>query len=96
MRKAGAAPSGRSARLVRRALVASQVAFAFMLLIGAGVLLASFQRVLAVDPGFKPDHVLTARVSPPASRYKGDPEVRTFTTRLLDRCARCRASSRQA
>jgi predicted permease len=77
--------SGRSARRVRRALVASQVAFAFMLLIGAGLLLASFERVLAVDPGFKPDHVLTARVTPPASRYQGDAEVRTFATRLLDR-----------
>ena len=77
--------SGRSARMVRRALVASQVAFAFMLLIGAGLLLASFERVLAVDPGFKPDHVLTARVTPPASRYQGDADVRTFATRLLDR-----------
>jgi predicted permease len=77
--------SGRTARMVRRALVASQVAFAFMLLIGAGLLLASFERVLAVDPGFKPDHVLTARVAPPASRYKGDAELRTFATRLLDR-----------
>ncbi len=77
--------SSRSARLVRRALVASQVAFAFMLLIGAGLLLASFKRVLAVDPGFKPDQVLTARVSPPTSRYKGDAEVRTFDTRLLER-----------
>jgi predicted permease len=77
--------SGRSARMVRRALVASQVAFAFMLLIGAGLLLASFERVLAVDPGFKPDRVLTARVAPPSSRYAGDAEVRTFATRLLDR-----------
>ncbi len=77
--------SGRSARLVRRTLVASQVALAFMLLIGAGLLLASFERVLAIDPGFAPDHVLTARVAPPASRYKGDAELRTFATRLLER-----------
>ena len=77
--------SGRSSRLVRRALVASQVAFAFMLLIGAGLLLASFKRVLAVDPGFKPDQVLTARVSPPASRYRGGAELRTFAARLLER-----------
>ena len=59
--------SSRAARLVRQALVASQVAFAFMLLIGAGLLLASFARVLAVDPGFTPDHVLTARLAPPAA-----------------------------
>ena len=54
--------TGRGARTVRRILVASQVAFAFMLLIGAGLLLASFQRVLAVQPGFEPSNLLTARV----------------------------------
>ena len=39
---------------MRRVLVTSQVAFALMLLIGAGVLLASFDRVLNIDPGFRP------------------------------------------
>jgi putative ABC transport system permease protein len=77
--------TGRTARLVRRALVASQVAFALMLLIGAGLLLASFQRVLSIDPGFTPANVLTARVAPPASRYAGSPELRTFSARLLER-----------
>jgi predicted permease len=77
--------AGRGSRGVRRALVTAQVAFAFMLLIGAGLLLASFQRVLAVRPGFDATHVLTGTVSPPASRYKGDPELVTFTNRLLDR-----------
>jgi predicted permease len=77
--------SGRSARAFRRALVASQVAFAFMLLVGAGLLFASFERVLAVKPGFGPEHVLTARVAPPRSRYAGDAELRTFAARLLER-----------
>jgi predicted permease len=76
--------SGRGSRLVRRGLVASQVAFAFMLLIGAGLLLASFQRVLAVDPGFEPAQVLTARVSPPATRYPKDEDLRAFAGRLLE------------
>jgi predicted permease len=77
--------SGRRTRLVRRTLVAAQLAFAFMLLVGAGLLLASFERVLAVDPGFEPQGVLTARVAPPASRYRGDAELRTFAGRLLER-----------
>jgi predicted permease len=77
--------AGRGARLVRRVLVASQVAFAFMLLIAAGLLLASFQRVLAVDPGVKTDHVLTGNVNMPQSRYKDDPALRTFMTRALER-----------
>ena len=75
--------TGRGARVFRRTLVATQVAFAFMLLIGAGLLLASFQRVLSVDPGFNPANLLTARVSPPA-RYADDASLRTFTSRLLE------------
>lgn len=77
--------ASRGSRRVGRALVTAQVAFAFMLLIGAGLLLASFQRVLAVRPGFDTAHVLTGTVSPPASRYKGNPELIAFTNRLLDR-----------
>jgi predicted permease len=77
--------ASRGARLIRRALVTAQVAFAFMLLIGAGLLLASFERVLAVHPGFESSHVLTGTVNPPAARYKGDPEVRAFWNRLMER-----------
>ncbi len=80
--------ASRGARVVRRALVTAQVAFAFMLLIGAGLLLASFQRVLAVRPGFDPTHVLTGRVSPPASRYKDDAQLIAFWNQLLERVRR--------
>ena len=69
---------------MRRALVAAQVAFALMLLAGAGLLLASFQRVLAVNPGFDSSHVLTGTVNPPSSRYKGSDGVRSFWNRLTD------------
>jgi predicted permease len=77
--------SGRGSRAVRRVLVASQVAFAFMLLAGAGLLLASFQRVLAIDTGFNREGVLTARIAPPASRYADEAALRTFVGRLLER-----------
>lgn len=77
--------AGRGARVVRRSLVTAQVAFAFMLLIGAGLMLASFQRVLAVNPGFEASHVLTGHVNPPTARYKGDDEVRAFWNRFTDR-----------
>ncbi len=75
--------AGRGARAVRRALVTVQVAFAFVLLIGSGLLLASFQRVLRVYPGFEPARVLTGTVSPPSSRYPGQPERVAFWNRLL-------------
>jgi predicted permease len=70
---------------VRRVLATCQVALAFMLLAGAGLLVASFQRVMAVDPGFDPDHVITGALSTPQARYKTDAEVRTFEERLLHR-----------
>ena len=80
-----AGTAGRGARAARRVLVAAQVAFAFMLLIGAGLLLTSFQRILSVQPGFDASRVLTGIVSPPASRYKDDAAVRTFWNGLLER-----------
>ena len=77
--------AGRGARAMRRALVAGQVGLAFMLLIGAGLLLASFQRVLAIKPGFEPSNVLTARVAAPGSRYPDNPSLRTFANRFLEK-----------
>src|SRR5437899_2954048 len=76
--------SGRAARAMRRGLVVAQVAFAFVLLVGAGLLLASFRRLLAVDPGFKPEGVLTAAIGLPRASYAGDSELRAFTGRALD------------
>ncbi len=74
---------GRAARRSRQALVAAQVAFAFVLLASAGLLLLSFRRVLAVDPGFSPDGILTASLSLPAARYKTDADLRAFADRAL-------------
>src|SRR5262245_3433382 len=74
--------AGHGTRTVGRLLVGSQVAFAFMLLAGAGLLLTSFQRVLAVAPGFNPSNVLTARVTPPSARYADDASLRGFADRF--------------
>jgi len=79
--------ASRGARTVRRLLVTAQVAFAFMLLIGAGLLLASFQKILAVRPGFDPAHVMTGVVSPPASRYREDAQLIAFWNQLRERVA---------
>ena len=75
--------SGRGTRLTHRALVIVQVAAAFVLLIGAGLLFASFQQVLAIDPGFNPEHVLTASVSLPASRYEDGDALQRFADDAL-------------
>jgi len=76
---------GRGPKLMRRVLVTSQVAFALMLLIGAGVLLASFDRILTIDPGFRAGNVLTGTISLPASRYADSNALRSVSARILDR-----------
>src|SRR4029453_8037416 len=60
---------GRGAQSLRRALVVAQVGCAFVLLISAGLLFATFRKALAVDPGFMPAGVLTAAVSLPDALY---------------------------
>jgi predicted permease len=77
--------SSRGARSLRRGLVVAQVACAFVLLIGSGLLFASFRKVLTVDPGFRTEGVLTAAVSLPNARYADDDAVRRFTTEALTR-----------
>ena len=57
-------------RFVRTALVASELALALMLLVGAGLLARSFARLLEVPPGFQSGRLLTFAVSIPAATYK--------------------------
>jgi predicted permease len=76
--------SGRRSRMVRQALVVAQIGFAFVLLAGAGLLLASFRQLLYVDPGFRTDGILTASLSAPRSKYSGDAELRALMNRSLE------------
>ena len=69
---------------LRGVLVASEIALALILLVGTGLVLRSFVRLQAVDPGFKPDHVLTAEISLPEAQYP-DTQKAAFFSQLLDR-----------
>jgi len=60
---------GRARVLMWRGLIAAEVALALVLLVGCGLLIRSFVSVLAVEPGFRTENVLTATISPPATRY---------------------------
>ncbi|MGI8742396.1 MAG: ABC transporter permease [Bryobacteraceae bacterium] len=71
-------------RRLRQMLVGAQIGFAFVLLAGAGLLLASFRNLLGVNPGFTSDHVLTASTNAPRSRYPNDNTLRTLMNRALD------------
>ncbi|HXM32721.1 MAG TPA: ABC transporter permease [Chthoniobacterales bacterium] len=80
----GGTDSPRRQRM-RALLVVSEVALSLVLLVGAGLMIRSFSRLLAVDPGFKADHVLTAFVSLPVSKYPKREEQTAFFDRLLER-----------
>jgi putative ABC transport system permease protein len=54
--------SGRGIRAMSGTLIVAQIAVTLMLLIGAGLLIRSFASVLAVDPGFNPQHLVAARL----------------------------------
>jgi predicted permease len=77
----------RSAGRTRALLVLGEVALACVLLVGAALLLRSFVRLQAVDPGFRPDGVLTARVTLPRSRYDDPERQAAFAAALLERVA---------
>jgi len=79
-----AARAGEGRGLARRILVVSEVALALVLLMGAGLLIRSFQRLVAVDPGFRADHILTAWIQFPNARYEKDEQKNQFFARLLD------------
>jgi len=59
-------------------LVISQTCLGLVLLVGAGLLIRSFDRTLKVDPGFSPQQMLTFRISIPAKRYNEDQQSQFF------------------
>jgi len=77
--------SGRAAQFLRHGFIVSQIALAFMLLAGAGLLGLSLQRVMAVSPGFQSDHVLTGQILLPWADYPDGTARLTFVESLIDK-----------
>lgn len=79
------AGQGRSQHRTRTVLVVAEIALAMVLLTGSGLLLRSFAKMLAVDPGFEPAHVLKASLSLPAREYSSQQKVNDFYNELQRR-----------
>ena len=74
-----------ASRRLNNTLVIAQISLSLVLLIAAGLLLESFRNLLAVDPGFQAENVLTGLVELPRNRYPKGAPVRNFYDQLLDR-----------
>ena len=83
--KGGRSTEGKRPKRLRGALVICETAFSLLLIAGAGLLLRSFAEILKVDPGFRPDGVLTMRIALPDAVYSKPEQVRAFYTNLVDR-----------
>jgi predicted permease len=78
----GTSVAGGSLNL-RASLVVSELALAVLLLVGAGLLIRSFSRLLDVSPGFQTQHLLTMELSLPEKTYPDGAPVQKFYTQLM-------------
>jgi putative ABC transport system permease protein len=79
--------AGRGARRLRGSLVIAEIAITAVLLAGAGLMIRSFAAVQAVDPGFRPERVMTFEFALPSAKYKEQPQIVNFTDQLTERAS---------
>jgi predicted permease len=80
----GRGGAGRSGSRARSVLVVAEIALSVVLLLGAGLLMRSFLKINAVEPGYEPRGVLTMRLTLPRERYPGE-GANAFFDRLIER-----------
>ncbi len=83
--KGGRSTEGKRPKRLRSMLVICETAFSLLLIAAAGLLIRSFAEILKVDPGFRPDGVLTMRVALPDAVYSKPEQVRAFYADMLSR-----------
>ncbi|HET6933619.1 MAG TPA: ABC transporter permease [Candidatus Angelobacter sp.] len=84
MKEGRSTTAGSSHQRLRSALVVLETSLGLALLVGAGLLLRSFYRLIAVDPGMNPHSVMTLTFDLPEKKYSEAQQV-DFYTRLLER-----------
>ncbi|MFL6305596.1 MAG: ABC transporter permease [Candidatus Sulfotelmatobacter sp.] len=70
---------------LRSALVVLEIAVALVLLTTSGAFLRSFQNMRAIDPGFRPDHVLVARYQLPMKQYPTENSAEIFSRQVVEK-----------
>jgi len=75
--------AGRAAQRLRHGFVVGQIALAFVLLAGAGLLGTSLRQVMAISPGFSSGQILSGQISLPYKTYGSDRARLAFTERLI-------------
>jgi predicted permease len=86
LKEGGRGTAGSSGgRRLRSILVVAEMALAVVLLIGAGLLIRSFTRLLNVNPGFDSNNLLTMGISLPPGKYAQDAQVNNFYTQTVER-----------
>ncbi|MFY9611321.1 MAG: ABC transporter permease [Blastocatellia bacterium] len=81
--KEGRRTTGGGRNRLRGLFIVTEFGLALMLLVGAGLMIRSFLQLQRVDPGFNPDHLLTAEIVLPQNRYGTPARVGEFQQRLL-------------
>ena len=87
LKEGGRSSEGGARGRLRSVLVTSEMALALMLLAGAGLMIRSFQKLHAIDPGFNPHNVLTMAVSVAGSRHDATPGRAEFYHQLVEQVA---------
>jgi putative ABC transport system permease protein len=88
LKEGGRTGSGTRGNRARGAFVVVEVALALVLLVGAGLLVRSFARLLDVDPGFDPGRTITMRVSLPWAKYREGDRAGQFFDRFFQEVER--------
>jgi len=87
LKESGRSTAGLRRNRLRSALVISEVALSLVLLVGAGLMIRSFAKLNQVDPGFKPDQVMTMGVAFLRTRYPEDEQVAQGFSQILEHAA---------
>ena len=85
LKDTGKSTAGRSRNGLRNLLVTAELALAFVLVVGAGLLAKSFVRLMNVDPGFDPHHVLTLNTFVYGARYQAPEAQLGYYQQAFDR-----------